>query len=197
MPFNQSFQNPPLAFDPGVQLGKTTYPFALSFLLPIFVLNLVKEKEDRVLIMMKMHGLSTFTYYLSHFVHYFILQLLSSIFFILAGVALRLKFFVNTGAGVYIILLLVWAFTMVGLSFLISLCFNKSRPALITTFVLVILSAILTFFEDIIFNYEFPPLWYYLWPLFAFFRGLNEIGSASPGVSSKVRISKSIFLLLI
>ena len=87
---------------------------------------------------------------------------------------------------------------MVGLSFLLSLCFSKSRPALITTFVLIIFSVILTFFEDIIFNYEFPPAWWYLWPPFAFFRGLNEIGNASAALYRMVpQTPKHILMLAI
>jgi hypothetical protein len=35
-------------------VGRILYPFGVSFLLPIFVITLVKEKEDRILVMMKM-----------------------------------------------------------------------------------------------------------------------------------------------
>ena len=35
-------------------IGQILYPFGVSFLLPVFVLALVKDKEERVLIMMKM-----------------------------------------------------------------------------------------------------------------------------------------------
>lgn len=35
-------------------VGRILYPFGVSFLLPIFVITLVKEKEDRILVMMRM-----------------------------------------------------------------------------------------------------------------------------------------------
>ena len=54
-----------IAFD-GL-IGGILYPLGISFLLPIFVVTLVKEKEDRIAVMMKMNGLKTVVYYLSHF----------------------------------------------------------------------------------------------------------------------------------
>ncbi|CAG8491768.1 7977_t:CDS:10 [Scutellospora calospora] len=43
----------------GTLIGGILYPFGVSFLLPIFVIILVKEKEDKILVMMKMNGLNT------------------------------------------------------------------------------------------------------------------------------------------
>jgi len=37
-------------------IGRILYPWGVSFLLPIFVIIMVKEKEDRILVMMKMVG---------------------------------------------------------------------------------------------------------------------------------------------
>lgn len=54
-----------IAFD-GL-IGGILFPLGISFLLPIFVVTLVKEKEERIAVMMKMNGLGTFAYYLSHF----------------------------------------------------------------------------------------------------------------------------------
>lgn len=181
--------------DIGVELGKTTFPFGLSFLLPVFVLTLVREKEDRILIMMKMHGLSTFTYYLAHYLHFFFLQAVCSLVFILSGVIFRLKFFTETDPGVYIIALLVWANTMIALAFVLSLIFNKSRFSLsrftlfffayllyifsVMTFALVVVSCILSASEDLLFNYDTPPNGWYIWPLFAFYHILRAISNAT------------------
>ena len=165
--------------DIGVLLGQYTYPFALTFLLPIFVLTLVKEKEDRILIMMRMHGLSTFQYYLSHYLHFMALQLVSSMVFYITGVVFGLKIFMRTDPGVIILLLILWANAMVILALVLSLLFNKSRFALIMSFVIVVLSAIINSFSNIIFNYEIPPVGWFVWPLFAFFETLAQIGNAA------------------
>jgi hypothetical protein len=196
-----------LGFDIGVLLGKTTFPFGLSFLIPIFVLILVKEKEDRIQVMMRMHGLTSGVYYLSHYIHFMILQVFCSIVFIIAGVIFRLKFFTETDPGVFIILLLVWANAMVAISFVLSLLFNKSRLALLATFGIVFLSCMFSLFEDLIFKYAPPPDWYFIWPFWAFFRGLNVIGDASSGfyrppykmsdLSGGDEVLKSILYLLV
>ena len=165
--------------DTGVLLGSYTFPFGLSFLLPIFVLTLVKEKEDRIFIMMKIHGLTSRAYYATHYLHFFTIQVVSSAIFIGSGLVFGLKFFTATDAWVYIVLLLLWANTMVCLSFLLSLFFSKSRFALIMTFVIVVLSANISGVSNIIFNYETPPAAWYLWPFFAFYEGLNLIGNAT------------------
>jgi hypothetical protein len=47
-------------------IGGILYPLGISFLLPIFVVTLVREKESRIAVMMKMNGLKTSVYYLSH-----------------------------------------------------------------------------------------------------------------------------------
>ncbi len=111
-------------------IGKTTFPFAISFLLPMFVLILVKEKEDRVLIMMRMHGLSTFQYYFTHYAVFMVLQILESCVFMITGAIFSMKFFTQTDAGVYIVLLLLWANVLIGISFFASVIYSKSRFAL-------------------------------------------------------------------
>lgn len=47
-------------------VGRILYPFGVSFLLPIFVITLVKEKEDRILVMMRMVKLSDFRFTVFH-----------------------------------------------------------------------------------------------------------------------------------
>lgn len=48
-------------------IGGILYPQGISFLLPIFVVTLVREKEERILIMMKLNGLAPWAYYATHF----------------------------------------------------------------------------------------------------------------------------------
>lgn len=46
-------------------IGGILFPFGVSFLLPIFVVALVKEKEERIFVMMRINGLHLGTYYAS------------------------------------------------------------------------------------------------------------------------------------
>ena len=165
-------------FDVATTLGYYTYPFALTFLLPMFVLIMVKEKEDKILIIMRMNGLSTFTYYFAHYLHFMALQLISSTVFYLTGLAFQIKIFHRTEFFVMFLLLFLWANAMVMLSIFFSLLFSKSRLALILTFVLVAMSTTINAFRDLIFANQPAPLGWYCWPLFAFFEGLVQLGQA-------------------
>ncbi|KAI3643918.1 hypothetical protein MP228_010082 [Amoeboaphelidium protococcarum] len=168
-----------LPLDISTAIGQQTFPYALSFLVPTFVLILVKEKEDRILIMMRMHGLSSLQYYLTHYLHFMTLQIGTSIVFIISGFIFQLSLFTQNEIGVLIVLLLVWANTMVLLSFLLSLLFNKSRPALQVSVAIVAVSAIISGFSTILFNYGDPPNAFYTWPFFGFFQALTFLGQAA------------------
>lgn len=91
---------------------------------------LVKEKEDRILVMMKMNGLSTFTYYLSHYVTFYILFLVSSIIFLAIGGICQLQMFTQTAKGVLVVVFLIWGLAQNALVFLFASIFSKSRNAL-------------------------------------------------------------------
>ncbi|RKP13742.1 hypothetical protein BJ684DRAFT_15885, partial [Piptocephalis cylindrospora] len=53
--------------------GNILYPFGISFLLPVFVIMLVREKEERIRVMMEMNGLSSLSYYATHYIHFYLL----------------------------------------------------------------------------------------------------------------------------
>ncbi|KAJ3301174.1 hypothetical protein HDU76_005822, partial [Blyttiomyces sp. JEL0837] len=112
-------------------IGRILYPFGISFLLPIFVITMVKgedstqsqlpstnycnvsstftEKEDKIFVMMKMNGMKRWAYYLSHYVTFLILSILSVAVFLISGKILRLEFFTQTEAGVLILVFVIWA----------------------------------------------------------------------------------------
>jgi hypothetical protein len=115
----------------------------------------------------------------AHYFHFLSLQLISSLIFVMSGVAFKLKLFALTQPFVYVLVVFLWANTMVALSLLLSLFFNRSRLASNVTFVIVLFFAIINSSAQINFSYEFPPLWWFINPLFAFFSALDELGSAS------------------
>ncbi|CAG8617679.1 2939_t:CDS:2, partial [Racocetra fulgida] len=80
----------------GTLIGGILYPFGVSFLLPIFVITLVKEKEDRILIMMKMNGLKSFTYYLSHYIHFYLIHIITTLVFVITGLIFKMEIFTKT-----------------------------------------------------------------------------------------------------
>ncbi|RKO85831.1 hypothetical protein BDK51DRAFT_32114 [Blyttiomyces helicus] len=97
-------------------IGRVLFPFGVSFLMPVFVIMLVKEKEERILVMMQMHGMKSSTYYVSQYITLFLLYLLSAIVFLVFvfGHLAKISMFVNTQGAVLIILFLLWGNVQVG-----------------------------------------------------------------------------------
>ncbi|KAI9592525.1 hypothetical protein BDF19DRAFT_211325 [Syncephalis fuscata] len=166
-------------------VGRILFPFGISFLLPIFVITLVKEKEDRILIMMRINGLKARNYYFVRFLQFFIMQFIATIIFVLTGVGFSMPFFTRTNPGIYIILLIIWTVVLTLMSFFLSCLFSKSQTSLISVFVLVLTGVIInTVVEQLV-----PgniSLAYFIWPPFAFYRALSLINMASIGSNNQV-----------
>ncbi|CAG8488376.1 3725_t:CDS:2 [Paraglomus occultum] len=172
--FNSRFE-----LQAGTLIGGILYPFGISFLLPIFVITLVKEKEERILVMMKMNGLKSFVYYLTHYIHFYILHIITSAAFIVTGLLFRMQFFTLTNPGVYIILFFLWGHVQIALAFFFSVFFSKSRTALVISFLIVLCGVIISIAIDSIFNQTSAPTAYYIWPPFAFYRALTLVNQRS------------------
>ncbi|KAG0224141.1 hypothetical protein BGW41_005240 [Actinomortierella wolfii] len=150
------------------------FPFALSFLLPIFVSLLVQEKEDRHRMMMAMNGLRSFAYYLAHYIEFMSMQLILCLFFALAATAIKSEFIWRTNPGLLVVLFLVWSHTQIALAFFIASFFSRARKASLTVYFFVAVSCIAGSLTEVIFTDGVPAAWS-IHPMFAFFR-IIQIG---------------------
>ena len=114
----------------GSLIGRIIFPFGVSFLLPIFVVIIVREKEERILIMTKMNGLKPSLYYGAHYLHFYILHILSSIVFLVSGYVANMEMFTQTYWGVLVIVWFSWGNAQIATAFLFSLFFSRGRLAL-------------------------------------------------------------------
>ncbi|KAJ1330269.1 hypothetical protein BSLG_009584 [Batrachochytrium salamandrivorans] len=167
-------------FQFGSLIGSVLYPFGVSFLLPVFVIMLVQEKETQSFIMMKINGLKILPYYVSQYVTFYILYLISTTVFLLTGFFCNMTMFTLTSPGVLILLFFVWGHNQITLAFFLSSMFNKSRSALLVTFAIVLCSVIISIAMDQLYGIGRPvPPAFFIWPPFAFYRALGELNSAS------------------
>ncbi|KNE54644.1 hypothetical protein AMAG_00604 [Allomyces macrogynus ATCC 38327] len=162
----------------GSFIGRILYPFGVSFLLPIFVITLVREKEDRILVFLTQNGLKQWTYMFAHAVHFLVLHLIATTVFIVTGIVFQLELFTRTAAGVYIVLFLVWGFAQIAMAFFLAAFFSKSRNALVVTYLVVLMSVITNTATDQLFSGR-APFVYLLWPSFCFYRALALVNTAS------------------
>ncbi|KAJ3305606.1 hypothetical protein HDV03_001251 [Kappamyces sp. JEL0829] len=176
-------QNNAISFNAAGNIGVILFPFGVSFLLPIFALVLVQEKEQRILIMMKMNGMKSWAYYLSHYVVFTVLYWASMFIFWMAGLVFKLTLFTLTDKSVLLLLLFVWGNNLISLAFLFASFFSRTRFALVIIFLIVLCSVIISLALVQIFNLVQIPETFFIWPPFAFYRALGDLNQASYTIS--------------
>ncbi|KAH6569157.1 hypothetical protein BASA50_008935 [Batrachochytrium salamandrivorans] len=161
-------------------IGGILFPFGVSFLLPIFVIILTQEKESRILIVMKMNGVTPGRYYASHYITFYILYAISVAIFLLSGYIGKLTLFTLTDPAVLLLLFFIWGHNQISLAFFFSSFLRTSRNALVVVFLIVLCSVIVSLALDRIFRRgDRVPLPFFLWTPFAFYRSLSQLNRAS------------------
>ncbi|KAJ3257632.1 hypothetical protein HK103_004420 [Boothiomyces macroporosus] len=174
-----TYESTKLDFPIGGLLGSTLYPFGISFLLPIFVITLVSEKESRILLMMRMNGMKSWYYYATHYITMLILYCASAAIFYCTGLYFKLTLFTLTDTSLLLFALFVWGNCQIALAFLFSAIFKKSRDALVYVFLIVLCSVVIALFLDNIYFGEPYPSVMFVWPPFAFYHSLSLMNFAS------------------
>ena len=114
----------------GSTIGRILYPLGISFLLPISALEVVRDKESKIVLMLRMNGLGNITaYYLSLYVQFFINYLLSSAVFLITGYIANLELYRNTDWLILIVLFLLWGHIQSTLAFMFASFFKSSTSA--------------------------------------------------------------------
>jgi len=165
-------------FSYGGYIGSILNPWGISFLIPIFVLGLVKDKEERYLVMMKMNGMKSIVYYIFIYITDLILCMASMFCFVLAGKLCNMNLFAQTSPQVLLLLFFIWSNILVEISFIFSFFFKRSSTALVISFLIVLISIILAFalYTEMESTYS-----YFIWPPMAFYYILYVLGNPSKG----------------
>ncbi|KAI3634820.1 hypothetical protein MIR68_007201 [Amoeboaphelidium protococcarum] len=168
------------SFDLGSVAGAYLLCFAVSFMLPVFVTNIVVDKEDKILMMMRMSGLDIKVYWLVSYVYNMLSYLLVFGLTWLTGFLFSMKVFTETSWVVILVSFLLWGNVLISLSFLLSTVFNSARSSSIVSYFLIIASVIVSnLLNATVFMNSTPPLWWFiLWPPFAFYRLIFIISDA-------------------
>ena len=114
----------------GSTIGRLLYPLGISFMLPISALELVRDKESKIILMLRMNGLgSTRGYYISLYIQFFINYVLSSVVFLITGYFAKLELYLNTDLIILLVLLLLWGHLQTTLAFIFGSFFRSSSSA--------------------------------------------------------------------
>jgi len=171
-------------FDLQSLIGPTLYIYMFQLLFPVFLTNIVAEKEQGLREIMRMQGLRMSTYFVVTYLFALVTYVLATLLAIAFGVILSIRFFTENAFGAYGLFLFVWGNTMIALAFLISVFFTKARSATVAGYIVVFGSGIIS--AQLIANYFRDPntpegilFAINLFPPFALFRGLYELGLAT------------------
>jgi len=92
-------------------LGAGLFPISLCLLLPVFIYNIVLEKESKLIEQMKMNGMRMRNYWTVNFGFNFVIYFITLIvFFIFGWLVLGLSFFSHTNFGLLLFFFVGWGF---------------------------------------------------------------------------------------
>eukprot|EP00012_Vannella_robusta_P004194 CAMPEP_0206184392 /NCGR_PEP_ID=MMETSP0166-20121206/1192_1 /ASSEMBLY_ACC=CAM_ASM_000260 /TAXON_ID=95228 /ORGANISM="Vannella robusta, Strain DIVA3 518/3/11/1/6" /LENGTH=783 /DNA_ID=CAMNT_0053599401 /DNA_START=169 /DNA_END=2517 /DNA_ORIENTATION=+ len=164
----------PISFDLNDIIGPMLVPFAICFLIPVFMHTIVLEKENRVREMMKMMGLKMSTYWgINYLFDYFVYSSVTALF-VVVEICIQARIFTQTSPLLLFVLFFVWGHTQISLSFFMSRFFSKSSLSSVVGYLVVVLSVV-TGIALNQFLYPDPgslPWVFELWPLFVFERAV-------------------------
>ncbi|CAL9749912.1 unnamed protein product [Musa acuminata subsp. burmannicoides] len=173
-----------LRFDISSLLGALFFTWIIELLFPVILTYLVYERQQKLKIMMKMHGLKDGPYWLISYVYFFSLSSLYMICFVIFGSLIGLKFFRLNDYSVQIVFYFFYINLQIAMAFLASTFFSAVKTATVTGYIYVFGSGLLGpyllqfFIEDT----SFPRAWIIvmeLVPGFSLYRGLYELSQYS------------------
>lgn len=115
------------------------FPLSLSLLLPVFLYLTVLEKEERLIQMMRMNGMSMVNYWSINFLYNLGISIMTNLIFYLYGYFyLENAFFQQVSLGIIVIVLLGWILSQIGLAMLLQVFLSSSRAANIIGYLVAI-----------------------------------------------------------
>jgi|LauGreDrversion4_2_1035121.scaffolds.fasta_scaffold14743_3 hypothetical protein len=106
------------------------FPICLSMGLPVFIYQIVLEKETRLMEYMKMNGLRMNNYWFVNFFFNFGFYMMTIFSFIFFGFKVfEIAFFIKTNIIFMLLVMIGWGLAQISMAFLISIFLSKSQTA--------------------------------------------------------------------
>ena len=174
-----------LPYNLSTLLGPLFYTWVVQLLFPTFLQQLVYEKEKRLKMMMKMHGLGDAAYWLITYCWFMALYCIYIAFLMVFGNLFGLGIFRLNSPGLQILLYLIFGQTMIALSFLFSTLFSSSKTAEAAAYFYILSLGLVCFLmiEDLFESWPLVPIIEII-PAVALYRGLYELSSYASLASS-------------
>ncbi|XP_051123223.1 ABC transporter A family member 7-like isoform X3 [Andrographis paniculata] len=173
-----------LSLDFSSLLGGLFFTWIIAQLFPVILTYLVYEKQQRLRIMMKMHGLGDGPYWLISYAYFLVISSIYMLCFVIFGKSIGLKLFILNADSIQFVFYFLYINLQVSLAFLVADFFSNVKTATVVGYLMVFASGLLGgfLFEPFLQDTSFPRagiIAMELFPGFALYRGLYEFSQAA------------------
>ncbi|XP_072982182.1 ABC transporter A family member 7-like [Typha latifolia] len=160
-------------------LGALFFTWIIELLFPVILTYLVYEKQQKLKIMMKMHGLKEGPYWMISYAYFFSLSAAYMICFVIFGSIIGLKFFKINDYSIQFVFYFIYINLQIVLAFLVATFFTSVKTATVLGYIYVFGSGLLGSFllRFFVEDNTFPRGWIIVMeivPGFSLYRGLYE-----------------------
>ncbi|KAF7078902.1 hypothetical protein CFC21_083251 [Triticum aestivum] len=175
-------------FDLTSMIGPLPYVLTIQLLFPVILTNIVYEKQKKLRIMMKMHGLGDLPYWTISYCYFILLSMLYLLSFMVFGTVFGFTFFRLNSYGVQFVFYLAYMSLQISFAFLMATCFSNVRTAAVTGYFYVFGSGLIAdyFFKPYIEDIFISRSWIILlelFPPFSLYRIVYEFSQSALLVS--------------
>ncbi|OIS97179.1 PREDICTED: ABC transporter A family member 7-like isoform X2 [Nicotiana attenuata] len=168
-----------LSLDFASILGPLFFSWVVSQLFPVVLIALVYEKQQKLRIMMKMHGLADGPYWMISYAYFLVISSVYMLSFVIFGSLVGLKFFLLNDYSIQFVFYFIYINLQVSLTFLVAAFFSNVKTATVIGYIMVFANGLLAafLFQFFLQDESFPRGWIIvmeLYPGFSLFRGLYE-----------------------
>lgn len=165
-------------------VGQIFFVWIVELLLPVMLTYLVYEKEHKLKLMMKMHGLGDGPYWMISYAYFLFISLLYMLCFVIFGSVLGLKFFTLNDYSIQFVFYFIYINLQIALAFFVASNFSDVKTATVVSYIYVFASGILgfTLFQRLMEDASFSSAWVIVMeivPGFSLYRGIYEFSQYS------------------
>ncbi|XP_024007096.1 ABC transporter A family member 10 [Eutrema salsugineum] len=165
-------------------LGPLFFTWVVLLLFPVILTSLVYEKQERLRIIMKMHGLGDGPYWMISYAYFLTISLLYVVSLVIFGSAIGLKYFRVNDYSIQFVFYFIYLNLQISVAFLVSSIFSKVKTVTVVAYILVFGNGLLGnfLFQELLESPSFPEkgiIALELYPGFSLYRGLYEFSQSS------------------
>ena len=120
-------------------VGTIFYPMSLTLLMPLFMYNIVIEKERQLIEIMRINGLKMRNYWISYFIFNYLLYLVTVFFYVISGTfVFGLTLFRESSFLLVFLTIFIWGFAQIGLAYFFQAFLSNGRTTSIIGYMIAL-----------------------------------------------------------